>query len=158
MIRPLRSRKKNNREKKYSLRANAAGSRPYWLINIILAGIIGLIFVYSALFRAEKDRYPVPSFYEEITGEKGPSSGMSRAFSELVRGRIESAKAYNEDRPLIFAFFVIQFVQRIYVLLILRKSTLKPGTILVTDIALSLILFLYCFKGQFIKMAETLTV
>ncbi len=80
----------------------------YRIINIILAGLMISIFIYSGLFSALADKHPVPSFYEEITGETSPSAGMSRAFSELVRGNIESARAYNEDGPLLFAFFLIQ--------------------------------------------------
>ena len=113
-----------------------------------------VIFVYSGLFSAEKANHPVPSFYEKITGEQGPSSGMSSAFSELIRGKFESARSYNEDSPLIFAFFLVQLVQRTTIFLLLIKTSLRQKSLLITDILFSLILFLYCFKGQLIKMAE----
>lgn len=130
----------------------------YRVINIILAGLISLVFIYSGLFSASAGRHPVPSFYEKITGETSPSSGMSRAFSELVRGNIESARKYNEDSPLIFAFFLIQLVQRIAIWLLLIKKGLSQKKLLCADIAVSSCLFLYCFKGQIVKMAELLTV
>jgi hypothetical protein len=128
------------------------GPRTYLIINIVLAGMIMLIFIYSGLFSAGKANHPVPSFYEKITGEPAPSSGLSKAFSELVRGRIEPARAYNEDSPLIFAFFLIQLIQRIAIFLILWRVTFKQKSILIADLIFSTILFLYCFKGQIFKM------
>ena len=79
---------------------------------------------------------------------------MSRAFSELIRGDLESAKKYNEDSPLIFAFFLLQLLQRIIVQVLLYKKTWPGQTLLIADIAGTMILFLYCFKGQILKMAE----
>lgn len=127
--------------------------RTYVLVNIILAGVIIMVMVYSGLFTAEGERHPVPSFYEALTGEPSPSAGMSRAFSELVRGRIDPARNYNEDSPLIFAFFLVQLVQRITVTLLIRKAFFPLKAILWPDIALSLGIFIYCFKGQIIKSA-----
>ena len=129
----------------------------YLVINLILVGLITSVFVYSGLFTAEAAVYPVPSFYEKLTGETSPSSGMSRAFSELVRGRLASARAYNEDSPLIFAFFLIQLVQRIVITLMIFRTRISRTIILYTDILLSLGLLFYCFKGQINKMAGLLT-
>jgi hypothetical protein len=130
------------------------GRNPYLIINIILAGLILLIFIYSGLFDADRANHPVPSYFEKFTGTRGPSSGMSRAFSELIRGDIESARSFNEDSTLIFAFFLVQLVQRTTMLLLLIKTRLKYKTLMIADIVFSLILFMYCFKGQMIKMAE----
>jgi len=124
----------------------------YLSVNIILAGVIIAVFIYSGLFSASDADHPVPSFYEEITGETSPSSGMSRAFSELVRGRLDSARAFNQDSPLVFAFFLIQLVQRVVVTIMLLRTGIKQRSILLADILLSFGLFLYSFKGQIIKM------
>jgi hypothetical protein len=125
--------------------------KPYLIINFILAGVIGFIFIYSALFSAQKDNHPVPSFYEEATGEPSPSSGISRAFSEIMRGNLKSARNYNPDALLIFAFFGIQFFQRLGVslLLIKRMGISKKKHLLYADVLSSIILFLYCFAAQF---------
>ena len=129
-------------------------NKPYNIVNLFLAGIIMMIFIYSGLFSARKDNHPVPSFYEKITGEPSPSSGLSRAFSEIVRGNLESAKSYNQDSLLIFSFFLIQFVQRILVSALLYKQILRIQYLLIADLAISTILFLYCFKGQLLAMEK----
>ena len=75
--------------------------KTYLISNLILAGLIIIIFIYSGLFSASEAKHPVPSFYEEITGKQSPSSGMSRAFSELVRGEIDSARSAVEAKTVI---------------------------------------------------------
>jgi hypothetical protein len=136
-----------------------AGHKPYLIINLILAGIIGMIFLYSGLFSAQKDNHPVPSFFEEITGQPSPSSGMSRAFSEIMRGDLQSARNYNEDSLLIFTFFLVQFLQRLSVSYLLlrwkgshqsenRRTEGRKKKLLLADILSSVILFLVCFAGQ----------
>lgn len=147
--------------------------KPYLIVNLVLAGVCGLIFLYSGIFSAEKDNHPLPSFYEKITGHPSPSSGMSRAFSEIIRGNIASARRYNPDSVRIFAFFLIQGLQRIAVSLILIRigrvgngpgsrtvnfsggrafNPIHPGhsrkILSGIDAALSGILFLVCFGGQ----------
>lgn len=143
-----------------------AESRPYLIINFILAGVIAFIFIYSGIFSAQKDNHPLPSFFEEATGQPAPSSGMSRAFSEIIRGDIPSARQYNADAPLVFAFFLIQLFQRLGISLILIKTAGKTGNktrtnpeyiiriipkknhLIYADVLTSIILFLYCFGGQ----------
>jgi hypothetical protein len=105
------------------------------------------------------DNHPIPSFYQEITGKPSPSSGMSRAFSELIRGNIDSARDYNPDSPLIFAFFLIQGIQRILVSFLVRfqRSGSALTYLLTADTVFSVILFLYCYKGQIRALLEILT-
>ena len=126
-------------------------NKPYLIINFILAGVLGLIFIYSGLFSAQKDNHPVPSFFEEATHKPSPSSGISRAFSEIMRGDLESARNYNPESLLIFAFFGIQLFQRLSVSLLLIKwpGISKKKHLLYADVLFSIILFLYCFAGQF---------
>ena len=125
-----------------------AAGRPYHIINFVLAGIISLVFLYSAFFTARADRHPVPSFYEETTGQKAPSAGMSRAFSEIIRGKIRSARAYNPDSPMVFLFFLVQLVQRIGASLLLYYGRLIKRHLLLADVSFSLLMFLICFWNQ----------
>jgi hypothetical protein len=121
--------------------------KPYLIVNFILAGLAGLIFLYSGIFSAEKDNHPLPSFYEEVTGQASPSSGLSRAFSEIIRGELDSARGYNPFSLLIFAFFLIQFFQRIMVSVLLYRGRIRTGPLLLADVIISVGMLLYCFRG-----------
>jgi hypothetical protein len=139
---------------KKPLRRQRTFNRPYYIVNLSLAGILMMVFIYSGLFSAKKDNHPVPSFYEKITGESAPSSGLSRAFSEIVRGNLDEARDYNRDSLLIFSFFLIQFVQRIFVTILLYKQILRIQYLITSDLAISFLLFLFCFKGQLLAMGK----
>lgn len=131
-------------------------NRPYFIVNLSLAGIIMMVFIYSGFFSAEKTNHPVPSFYEKFTRKPAPSSGLSRAFSEIVRGNREKAWDYNPDSLLIFSFFLIQFIQRIFVTLLLYKQIPRIQYLIIADLASSILLFLYCFKGQLLAMGRVI--
>ena len=139
---------------KKPLRRRRTLNRPYYIVNLSLAGILMMVFIYSGLFSAKKDNHPVPSFYEKITGEPSPSSGLSRAFSEIVRGNLDTARDYNSDSLLIFSFFLIQFIQRILVTILLYKQILRIQYLITADLAISFLLFLFCFKGQLLAMGK----
>jgi hypothetical protein len=87
-------------------------NEPYLIINIIFAGVILLIFLYSGFFSPEKDSYPVICIHEKITGEPCVSCGLSHSFSLIVRGRIEEAYKWNRYGMRIFLFFALQLVMR----------------------------------------------
>ena len=103
---------------------------------------------------------------------------MSKAFSEIIRGNPQKAREYNPDSPLLFAFFLIQGIQRVMVSLLLLKMNRKVKPLmagsrssgkrliirdqqlrylLITDIMLTLALFLYCFQGQIAAMFRLLS-
>ncbi len=127
---------------------SSAVRKPYLIVNLVLAGLIGLVFLYSAVFSAEKNNHPLPSFHEKITGQPAPSSGISRAFSAIMRGDREAAREYNPDALLIFAFFLIQGVQRLAVCVLLAKCRINARHLLVADVVLSAGMFLFAFRGQ----------
>jgi hypothetical protein len=129
-------------------------NKPYYIVNLSLAGIIMMVLIYSGLFSAKEDNHPIPSFYERITGEPAPSSGLSRAFSEILRGNLDAARGYNSDSLLIFSFFLIQLIQRIFVSLLLYKQTLRIQYLFTADLSISIGLFLFCFKGQLLAMGN----
>jgi hypothetical protein len=133
-----------------------AENKPYLIINLILAGIIGLIFLYSGLFSAGKDNHPIPSFYENITGQPSPSGGLSRAFSELIRGNLDDARRYNPFAPLLFAFFLIQGIQRLMVSLLLVKTRTNKKHLLLADVSITITLFIYCFWGMISALMKVL--
>lgn len=113
----------------------------YILINYIFAGIIGLIFVYSGIFSAQECNYPIHSLC--IT-QDCPSAGLSRAFSEIVRLRLSSALAYNSYSLFVFSFFLIQFIQRFFVVFLLKRK-FNLERILLIDLSFSITLFISTF-------------
>ena len=139
---------------KKPLRRQRTFNRPYYIVNLSLAGILMMVFIYSGLFSAKKDNHPFPSFYEKITGEPAPSSGLSRAFSEIVSGNLDAARDYNRDSLLIFSFFLIQFVQRIFVTMLLYKQILRIQYLFTGDLAISFLLFLFFFFLQLLAMVK----
>jgi len=139
---------------KKPLRRRRTLNRPYYIVNLSLAGIIMMVFIYSGLFSAKEDNHPIPSFYERITGEPAPSSGLSRAFSEIVRGNLDAARGYNSDSLLIFSYFLIQFIQRIFVSLLMYRQIPQIQYLFTADLAISILLFIFCFKGQLLAMGS----
>ena len=130
-------------------------ARSYLLVNIIFALLISMVFIYSVIFSADRDDHPLPSIYEEITGQTSPSSGMSRAFSEIMRGDLDSARAFNPDSIPIFLFFLVQFFQRLGISVTLKTWSRNPENaikrkkhLLLADASFTVVLFVFCFRGQ----------
>jgi hypothetical protein len=107
---------------------------------IVLLGILS----YSALFSAARNNYPIPGSLETLRISKEISSGLSRSFSELMRGRIDSAREYNEHGPRIFLFFPVQvFMRPFFLFLYLRNH--HGITWVCLDAGTSIVLFLIAF-------------
>ncbi len=147
---------------------------PYQLINILTGLVIVLIFTYSGIFNTGDGYYPVECAHVSIYGEDCPTCGLSKSFSEMVRGNFSSASEYNRNGPLLFAFFISQlFLRTIAGVLLLRMeriSTGNPGvinapsesrsgaryrssadlkkkTLVLSDAAISFFLFIVCFRN-----------
>lgn len=121
------------------------GIDSYRIINIIFAGVIGLVFIYSCLFLPENGSHIVPSFYTDMTGHSSPSLGLSRAFSALVRGQISQANQFNSNALSIFAFFCFQFLFRLISLKVDNMSFVRRNSWIRIDILLSISLFMIAF-------------
>jgi hypothetical protein len=119
---------------------------PYNKINLLLAGVIFAIFIYSGIFSAEKDNHPVLSFYPETIGKESPTKGISRSFSEIIRGRINEARQWNENGIPVFFFFFIQLFLRLGITLLHHKRTVPFRILLLADIFVSVSLFIFCFQ------------
>lgn len=117
----------------------------YRIINIIFAGVIGLVFIYSCLFLPDGGKHLIPSFYTDITGNISPSLGLSRAFSALVRGDIALANKFNPHALNIFLFFCFQFLFRLISLKVDRFKYISRENWIFVDIVLSISLFLIAF-------------
>ena len=119
---------------------------PYSKVNLILAGMIILIFSYSGIFSPEKDNYPVGCIHETILGKPCPTCGLSHSFSEIVRGNFAEAQKLNRNGILIFLFFLVQLCMRLGITILNHKRIFRLKTIVYVDVICSLLLFIFCFR------------
>jgi len=130
---------------------------PYLLINIILAGVILLIFAYSGFFSPDTDNYPVACIHERLTGEPCASCGLSHSFSLILRGRISEAYDWNVYGLRIFLFFFLQLVMRAVFSIFYVKY---PGTqkqLIIYDITFSIVLFFISFMPYMEFIVRSIT-
>jgi hypothetical protein len=135
-------KRKNNRCSELIVRLR---SEPYLLINLILTGVILLIFAYSGFFSPEKDSYPVVCIHEKLTGEPCVSCGLSHSFSLILRGRISEAYDWNVYGLRVFIFFASQLLMRIVFSIFYLKYPVTNRQLITYDIAISMMLFIVCF-------------
>jgi hypothetical protein len=120
--------------------------RPYTIINVVIAGVTGMIFLYSGIFSSSEDNHPVPCVHKQITGEDCKTCGFSNAFSEMVRGNLREARSFNPIAPSVFIFFLVQLFMRGFFLIASHKYPEQIKFLAFTDAFLSVILFLYSFR------------
>ena len=121
--------------------------RPYFVLNVSFAGIILLIFLYSGIFSAKKDNHPIPSYYEIISGKTSPTSGLSRSFSEILRGNFQEAREWNINGIPIFLFFLVQFFLRILISWLIFRTSVKIRYLVLTDSIFSILLFIWSYQN-----------
>ncbi len=134
-------RSKNN----YKQTLVKSRNEPYLIINIILAGVILLIFAYSGFFSPDADNYPVACIHEKLTGEPCASCGLSHSFSLILRGRISEAFSWNIYGMRIFLFFASQLVMRISFSIFYLKNPDTRQQLILYDITGSIVVFLVSF-------------
>lgn len=120
-------------------------NEPYLLINLILAGVVILIFIYSGIFSPEKNSYPVVCVHEKLTGKQCVSCGLSHSFSLIIRGKISEAYDWNPYGLRVFIFFAAQLIMRIIFSIFYLKYPETNNYLITYDIAVSAMLFLVCF-------------
>jgi len=125
-------------------------NEPYITINLILAGVILLIFMYSGFFSPDKDNYPVVCIHERLTGEQCASCGLSHSFSLILRGRISEAYDWNLNGLRVFIFFAAQLIMRIVFSVFYLKYHDSGKQLVTYDIAVSVMFFIVSFL-PFIK-------
>jgi len=120
--------------------------KPYNKINLIFAGIIIMIFVYSGIFSAEESNHPVQCVHEKLTGEPCPTCGLSKSFSEIIRFNFKEAKQWNQNGMPVFLFFLVQLVLRIGITPLHQKEVFSIRQLLIADVTFSIVLFITCFR------------
>ncbi len=122
--------------------------RSYLFINAVFAGIIILVFIYSAFFSPEKNDYPVQCIHEKVSGEPCPSCGLSRSFSYIIQGDLESAAMANRYGMRIFLFFLFHLVMRLSNIVIIMRRKIYIKHLVIADSSIAIITFILAF-GQF---------
>jgi len=120
-------------------------NRPYLAINLVFTVFLVFFFGYSLIFSSHADNHPIPSFYTEITGEETISSGLSRSFSDIIRGNFKSANEYNIYGIRVFLFFFIQFFLRFLFSFFYIYVAAARRYIVISDSIISIVLFVTCF-------------
>jgi hypothetical protein len=117
-------------------------------MNLIFAGIILAIFVYSGIDSPEKNIHPVKCIHEELLGSACPTCGMSHGFSAIIRGRIDDAMAYQKNSLPVFMFFLLQLIFRAVAISLILKSRISLKIIINTDVTISFLLLIFTFKNM----------
>lgn len=120
--------------------------QPYQIINLIFAGIFIFVMIYSGIFSAEKNNHPIDCMVYENTGKLCHTCGLSRSFSEIVRFNFDKALIYNKSSIKIFSFFFIELILRLCFFIILYFNLIRLRIVLISDIIISISLFLYCYN------------
>ena len=129
---------------------------PYLKINVILAGVIMMIFIYSGIFSPEKNNYPVVCFHEKITGEPCASCGLSHSFSLIELGRITEAYTWNPYGMRIFLFFLGRLLMRVVYSAYFFVYRGNRKQLIALDISGSVIMFLFSFWPLLRQLALSL--
>ena len=147
---------------------------PYQTVNILTGIVIITVFIYSGLFGTGYYDYPVECAHVSLYGEDCPTCGLSRSFSEMIRGNIDESLRYNKNGPLIFIFFASQLILRTIAGILLfhwvrikgnqylkatrsgikrsrepgsSKTAKKINAMVLSDAVISIALFLFCFRN-----------
>jgi len=128
----------------------SGNSNAYLVINVVFAGIIILIFIYSGFFSPGENNYPVKCIHEQVSGQPCPSCGLSRSFSSIIRGDFSTAEMYNKYGMRIFLFFLFHLVMRLSNIVYLLRKPLHVRRLMLTDSSLAIITFLLAFRQFFV--------
>ena len=118
---------------------------PYLVINVVFAGIVFLIMLYSGIYSPQKNNYPVICLHEKVTGEPCVSCGLSHSFSLIIRGRIQEAYSWNVYGMRVFLFIAAQLFMRIVFSLLFIRYPDNRKQLIYFDISGSVVIFLISF-------------
>jgi len=120
-------------------------TKPYITVNLVLALVIVVIFLYAAVFSPQKNNYPVVCIHEKITGKPCVSCGLSHSFSLILRGKINEALSWNPYGLRIFLFFLAQLLMRITFSVFYLRGEEYRKQLIIYDISGTILLFLFAF-------------
>lgn len=114
----------------------------YTIINYLIAGLIGLIFLYVYCYPwLNPMGLTIPSGCHDLPLAFCKSRGLTRGFAQMIRFNYEDAIAFNPYCWRIFSFFLFQFIARISLTIIAKRT--KPLFAYSLDLIFSIPHFAY---------------
>ncbi len=122
----------------------------YLLFNKIIAAIFAAIIIYFGLYPLFGD-YTVKCQVFQATGHLCIGCGLTRGIHEALMLHFDKALQWNESSLLLLSFFVMTIILRIVTSVLLKRTTSEKrmNTILYIDVAVTILLFLICFRHFF---------
>lgn len=99
---------------------------------------IGVVLVGMAVWVAAGYGFPGGSVYRRVTGEEGPTGGLTTAMREMLRGDFAAGCARHRAAPWMLAYLLAQLAWRTFV--VWRRPRL-PERVWVIDLVASMGLF-----------------
>lgn len=122
----------------------------YLLFNKIIAATLAAIIIYFGIYPLFGD-YAIKCQVLQATGHPCIGCGLTRGIHEGILFHFDRAKQWNESSLLLLSFFVTSILLRIITSILIVKTSPERhlNIILFTDLTISLILFLFCFRHFF---------
>ncbi|RYY65699.1 MAG: DUF2752 domain-containing protein [Chitinophagaceae bacterium] len=115
----------------------------YRLLNLVLAGITGALFLYAGFFYDSSGA--VQCVYRQALGRDCATCGVTRSFHAFLTGHWQEGLAFNAFGLPLFLFFALQFFARVALVISAGHYAGFPGSLPRWDAALSATLFLVTF-------------
>lgn len=120
--------------------------KSYKKINIIFSILI--IFIFFYIYLLPYLNFSIKSSCEGLPLVYCKSRGLTSAFSEILRFKLDLAIALNPYSIKIFIFFLVQLFTRNFINFILTSTNYKK--VIVIDVSLTSIYFIFSFVNLII--------
>jgi hypothetical protein len=122
----------------------------YLLFNKIIAATVAAIIIYFGIYPLFGD-YAIKCQVLQATGHPCIGCGLTRGIHEALLFHFDKAQQWNDSSLLLLSFLVITVFLRFTTGILITKVSLQKHIriILFADLAISLLLFLYCFRHFF---------
>ena len=121
----------------------------YLLFNRIIAATFAAIIFYFCIFPLLGD-YTLKCVVQQQTGHLCIGCGLTRGIHQALMFNFTKALEWNDSSLLITFFIVFIFISRFIINLLIKPASEKRAqAILYIDTALTILLFLFCFRHFF---------
>jgi hypothetical protein len=122
----------------------------YLLFNKIIAATLAAIIIYFGIYPLFGD-YALKCQILQATGHPCIGCGLTRGIHEALMFHFDKARQWNDSSLLLLSFLVITILLRLATSVLITTASLQKRIriILFTDVTISILLFLYCFRHFF---------